>query len=265
MNQQDLVPVERKPLAVAQSGNDMLLVLERALTNPNVDVEKAERMMALMERALKMQAEAAFNDALAFAQKEMPKIQKDARNQSTNSTYATLEKVNEAIVPIYTKHNLSLSFGSGDCPIPDHVRIVCDVSHKDPSAKFGHTRRYQCDVPLDTHGAKGTPNKTKTHGFGSTLSYGRRYLSLLIFNIALTDDDDGNQGQKSKPQGPRRATEATKQWFLNQTKDLWPVLAEYAGDQGWIPVGGSVDEIPLEYVPTTQQELLKLKGILEGL
>jgi hypothetical protein len=43
-------------------------------------------------------------------------------------------------------------------------------------------------------GPKGNQNKTATHGFGSTMSYGRRYLICLIFNITLTNEDqDGNQ------------------------------------------------------------------------
>jgi hypothetical protein len=44
----------------------------------------------------------------------------------------------------------------------------------------GHSRHYQADVPIDNTGPKGAQNKTMTHGFGSALSYGRRYLKLLI-------------------------------------------------------------------------------------
>ena len=33
---------------------------------------------------------------------------------------------------------------------------------------------------------------TKTHAFGSGLSYGMRYLLKLIFNVAISMDDDGN-------------------------------------------------------------------------
>ena len=41
--------------------------------------------------------------------------------------------------------------------------------------------------------AMGTVNKTKIHASGSTLSYGRRYLLKLIFNLTTVDelDDDG--------------------------------------------------------------------------
>jgi hypothetical protein len=58
-------------------------------------------------------------------------------------------------------------------------------------------------VPIDNKGPKGAQNKTDTHGFGSALSYGRRYLKLLIFDIATTDDDGraaGNGGPINEEQ-----------------------------------------------------------------
>src|SRR6185369_12378269 len=89
----------------------------------------------------------------------------------------------------------SLSFGTADCPLPGHARQTCDVAHIG-----GHTRKYQADIPLDLTGPKGTPNKTGTQGFGSTMSYGQRYMTKLIFNIALTNEDnDGETGADAEP------------------------------------------------------------------
>jgi len=79
-----------------------------------------------------------------------------------------------------------LTFDSGDAP-PDHVRIVCEVSHPD-----GHTRRYHLDMPVDGKGARGGDVMTKTHAMGSGITYGKRYLLGMIFNLAVTKDDDGN-------------------------------------------------------------------------
>lgn len=166
----------------------MVQMIERFATNPDVDVHKLEKLLDMQERVLNRNAEAAFNTAMKAVQEELPRIKRDKRNDQTNSNYATLEALNKAIVPIYTRHGFSLSFGSADCPVADHIRINCLVSHV-----CGHSRPYQCDVPNDLAGMKGTPNKTKTHAFGSTMSYGRRYLTLLIFNLSMTDEDnDGN-------------------------------------------------------------------------
>jgi hypothetical protein len=121
------------------------------------------------------------------AQEEMPAIVRDAENKDNHSRYARLETVIAAISPVISKHGFSMSFGTDQSPIERHYRITCVVAHVG-----GHSRREFADVPADGTGIKGTPNKTATHAFGSTLSYGRRYLTLLIFNVALTDDDDGN-------------------------------------------------------------------------
>lgn len=182
----------------ADTGN-ILAVIARAAADPQVDVTKMERLFALQERMLARQAEEAFNRAMSDCQAEMPKVLRDATNPSTNSRYARLESLNKAAIPVYTRHGFSLSFGSADCPTVDYHRITCVVSHKG-----GHTRNYQVDLPRDDMGAKGNQNKTKMHGAGSTFSYGRRYLTLLIFNISLVnEDDDGNgQNERPKPRGP---------------------------------------------------------------
>lgn len=169
-------------------------MIERLAANKDVDVEKLERMLAMQERILAKQGEMAFNEAMKTCQEEMPAILRNKENQQTNSRYADLEAVNNAIVPIYTKHGFSLSFGTADCPVTAHYRITCLVSHTG-----GHSRPYQADIPIDAAGIKGTANKTGTHAFGSTMSYGRRYVTLMIFNLTLTNED--NDGQRKAGRG----------------------------------------------------------------
>lgn len=171
----------------------MLEIISRAASDPNIDVAKVEKLLDMYERISVKNAEVQFNTAMKAAQEEMPKILRNKENQQTNSRYADLERLNEDAVPVYTKHGFSLSFGTADCPLAQHVRITCLVSHI-----AGHSRPYQVDVPMDMVGIKGNANKTATHGFGSTISYGRRYLTLLVFNITLTNEDnDGNHGTET--------------------------------------------------------------------
>lgn len=180
---------KKQEVIPAENGNAVLSMIERVAMDPNADVDKLERMLAMQERILDREAESAFNVAMQEAQAEMPRIVRDAKNSSTNSRFARLETIAEKVKPIITKHGFSMSFGTSDSPLEKHYRITCIVSHT-----AGHSREYHADVPADTTGMKGTQNKTATHGFGSTMSYGRRYLTLLIFDIALTDeDDDGNK------------------------------------------------------------------------
>lgn len=167
----------------------ILAMIERAARDPSVDIDKMERLVQMQERVLKRNAEQAFNEAMKAAQEDMPRVVRDASNTSTESKYARLETIAKAINPVVTKYGFSMSFGTAESKLPDHYRVTCLVSHIG-----GHSREYFADVPSDLAGPKGTQNKTKTHAFGSTMSYGRRYLTLLIFNVALiNEDDDGNR------------------------------------------------------------------------
>lgn len=162
-------------------------LLERAIER-GVDADSLQKLVALQERILDRQAEQEFAVAMRQTQAEILPVLKNRKNTQTDSNYATLEALNKAVVPVYTRHGFSLSFGTEDSPTAGYIRIVCDVFHIG-----GHTRRYHFDLPLDDSGIAGKTNKTKVHASGSTLSYGRRYLTMLIFNVSTTDDNDGNR------------------------------------------------------------------------
>lgn len=165
----------------------LLAVIERAAKDPNVDVDKMERLFALQERLFARQEEVAFNEAMAAAQSEIRPVAKNKWNEQTKSSYSNLEAVSNAIDPIISRHGFSLSYGTDVCPLANHHRITCKVS------RGGHSEIRFADVPADLAGIKGNQNKTATHAFGSTVSYGRRYLKLMIFDVATTDDDDGQR------------------------------------------------------------------------
>jgi hypothetical protein len=167
----------------------LMELIMRAASDPTVDVAKIERLAQLHERMQARAAEIAFNTAMNACQAEIPAVLRNRINEEKASRYADLEQLDKVSRPIYTRHGFALSFGTADCPLPGHARQTCLVSHIG-----GHSRLYQADIPLDLTGPKGTPNKTGVQGFGSTMSYGQRYLTKLIFNIALTNEDnDGNR------------------------------------------------------------------------
>ena len=160
----------------------------QAASDPAVDVEKFERMMAMAERMQAKQAEADFTQAMTAAQQKMGRIAANANNQQTRSKYATYDALDRILRPIYTEAGFSLSFDTGEPPEPLYVRVVCHVSHIG-----GYSRTHHADIPADGKGAKGGDVMTKTHAAGSAMSYGMRYLLKLIFNVAIgEDDDDGN-------------------------------------------------------------------------
>ena len=174
-------------LSTAQPDNPMALI-HMSIRDGDVDVDKLERLMEMQERWQREEARKAFFDAMNRVQADAPVVVRDAHNPQTNSHYAKLESVSKALKPIYTAHGLSLAFGTDASPVEGCVRITCDVQHVQ-----GHERSYFADIPLDIAGIKGSTNKTKVHATGSSYSYGQRYLTCLIFNITLANqDNDGN-------------------------------------------------------------------------
>lgn len=187
MNQVAKVSEQSQQVVPINDSAALMGAVARAAADPSVDVEKMERLFAMHERMATRQAEQDYADAMTQAQRAMPTIGKDRHNTQTNSWYSTLDKINQQIAPIYTAHGFSLSFDTQDSTLTDHVRVVCRVLHKG-----GCTKEYHYDTPLDSAGIAGKVNKTPTHARGSAITYGRRYLTLMIFNLATGEDDDGN-------------------------------------------------------------------------
>lgn len=191
---------KRTDVAAPQAGQpaNLMQALATAAADPRMDVEKVERLFAMHKEMMAREAEAAFNDAMARAQAKVVPIAKDRRNDHTKSWYATLAAINDAVNPIYSAEGLAVSFDTysperdgKDLPPLEKGwhRVVAIVSHKG-----GHSRKYHLDAPLDDAGKDGTKNKTGIQAMGSTVSYLRRYLVCMIFNVATADDNDGNGG-----------------------------------------------------------------------
>lgn len=181
-------PAGQEVANVQDMGGGLLEVIARAVRDPSVDIDKMERLFQLQERVQARASEDAFNIAMAAAQADMRPVSADADNPQTKSRYASYAQLDRALRPIYTANGFALSFDEGDSPKPEHVRVLCYVSHVG-----GHTRTYHRDMPADGKGAKGGDVMTKTHAAGAAGSYGARYLLKGIFNVAVGEDDnDGN-------------------------------------------------------------------------
>lgn len=188
-----IVKSDAMPIPQPQSETAAILnMIERAARDPAVDLNKLERLYGMHQDVQRRNAETAFNAAMAAAQMELEPVGRASRNTHTNSSYADLATVSEAATPIIAKHGFGLSFGTATPTMPDHIKMVCDVTHTS-----GHTKRYESEFPYDLAGSAGKVNKTKIQAFGSTTTYGRRYMMLLIFNIS-TADNDGNAPRQRK-------------------------------------------------------------------
>jgi ERF superfamily len=223
---QALEPLEHKTKADVMDVGSPATILDmiaRASADAAVDVNKVERLMGMYERLVARRAEASFNIAMNEVQAETRAVVADSDNTQTKSKYASYFALDRVLRPIYTRHGLSLSFDSGEGAPENFVRVLCYVGHKE-----GHTRTYRADMPADGKGAKGGDVMTKTHATGSAFTYGQRYLLKLIFNVAISeDDDDGNAAgyselindqQKAEVVDLLRKTGSNVKAFLNYMK-----------------------------------------------
>lgn len=154
------------------------------------DLTKVKELLELQFKWEANEARKFYADDFALAQANILPVVKKKDNNQTHSKYADLGSVIETTQPIYTKQGFSITFNEGDSPKENHVRITADVLHRK-----GHKESYHLDVPMDGKGIQGNANMTAIHGKASSVSYGRRYLMCMIWNIP-TADNDGNVGIK---------------------------------------------------------------------
>ncbi len=204
----ELVQTREQPLPAVAADAGPVATFERLAKDPNVDVEKLERLMAMHERLLARGAQEQFNIAMTAAQTDMRPVAADANNPQTKSRYASYGALDHALRPIYTRHGFGLSFDTGDSPLGEHVRVLCYVSHV-----AGHSRTYHVDMPADGKGAKGGDVMTKTHAVGAAMSYGMRYLLKMVFNVAVGEDD--RDGNAVTPTAVQSAPAGYSDWLLD--------------------------------------------------
>lgn len=169
----------------------LLTIIERIALNPQVDIDRLERLLALRERMedreYNREAERQFDEAFAAAQAEMPRVVKNSFNPQTKSRYASLDAVLVAVMPSLTKRGLCLSFSRDPTPPEGFIIVTARV------AGYGFSRTWSRPTPVSSTGLRGNQNMTPTHADASAESYGKRYLCNSIFALSIgEDDDDGN-------------------------------------------------------------------------
>jgi hypothetical protein len=122
-------------------------------------------------------------EAMLAVQDELAPVIKNATNDFKSSKYATLPKVQEACLPILRKHGLWLSQFTCTAE-PGSMYLVTRIMHLE-------SEEYQ-----ESHLLMPAP-KNDPQGYGSALTYSRRYALQVAVGIVCEDDDDGNKAGKS--------------------------------------------------------------------
>lgn len=183
------------PVPAVSESAAIIQVIERAAMNPNVDIDKMERLLQMQERIMERQAKASYMAALAEMQPDLPEIPENGKGHG-NIKYALWEDINELIKPVLGEHGFSLSFRTGQA---DGKIIVTGVlSHRD-----GHSEETTMHLPTDTSGSKNA-----VQAVGSSTSYGKRYTAQALLNLTSRGDDDDGKAAGSKPDSEATITEA---------------------------------------------------------
>ncbi len=167
----------------------------------NADLEKLEKLLELQERHEANEARKVFASAFAIVQDNISAVLKTKDNPQTHSKYAGLDSVIETAKPVYTLQGFSIIFYEGKTEVAENVRVCADVLHK-----AGHKETYYLDVPMGGVGIQGKVNMTKIHAKATSITYGRRYLLCMIWNIP-TQDDDGQGAGEPKDKLPAKPNE----------------------------------------------------------
>lgn len=227
--------VNQQPAAVPALSESaaIIQVIERAAMNPNVDIDKMERLLQMQERIMERNARSAYSAALAEMQPHLPVITEKGKivvrdkvtKEIIQSTgYALWEDINEAIKPVLAEYGFALSFKTGVMP-DGKITVTGILSHRD-----GHQEETTMALPHDSTGSKNA-----VQAVGSSTSYGKRYTASALLNITSRGEDD--DGEKSSPKiveekvsPPAKSSMSLKKRDENG-QDAWDrLIGELRGD-----------------------------------
>lgn len=187
------------PLTENRSPSDLtsglLAIIERAASDPRVDVDKMERLLQMQFQVIARAAEASFNQALAKLQPRLPRITKNGaiilKDGTTKISYAKYDDICDLVMPLLSEEGFTVSYSSRLVSNGERMEVVGTFRHID-----GHSDCGSVFLPLtDDTGAK-----NKVQGAGSIYSYGRRYVLCQYLNLVMEgEDDDGMGGNGDLP------------------------------------------------------------------
>ena len=209
--------VMKLPRTVEMEAVSMVSVLDRAARDPNVSAEKLERFYELHRKVLVDAVERSYLEAISELQAELPAVERKGKGH--NSSYARFEDIIDAVRPKLVAHGFSLTFRTSQTE--KAITITGVLGHRD-----GHKEMTSVVLPPDTSG-----NKNVVQSWGSSTSYGKRYVALTLLGIATeNEDDDGAKAGKQQPQA-------------NTVETLKALLAETGTEAGRVCAHYSVETL----------------------
>jgi hypothetical protein len=164
---------------------DLLQVIAQAVADPRMDVAKMEKLLDMHERIVKDQRKTAYKAAMARLAPKLPQIDRHGHvvhetksGPPVDRRYSKYEDIDEAIRPLYSAEGFSLSWDTAEGP-GGKIRVIGTCSHAE-----GHDESRQLDLPHDSSGSK-----NPVQAVASTISYGKRLITEMIFNLVSKGQD----------------------------------------------------------------------------
>jgi hypothetical protein len=185
---------ETAPVVIPEAApNSLLPAIVQMAKDPSVDVAKLDALLKMQERMEGREAEGEFNRAFIRLQKTLPRIKKNGTLEypihkdkpdgpkRKIANFARWEDIDREIRPLLDAEGFALSFTTAPRQGDGGGLIVTAILRHEG----GHKTETPIPIPLDTSGGK-----NNIQGYGSALSYGKRYAATAALNIITENEDD---------------------------------------------------------------------------
>ena len=182
----ELQTISNTNITAVSNEQQMISNIINISQNPDINVDRLERLLAMQERMMDRQAKLEFNNALARIQAKMPRILGTGKikNDKKNFTikYLKYDDIDNTLRPFLSAEGFSLVHDKQD--VNNRLVVTTTLKHRD-----GHQEKVSMPLPYDQ------PNKTKNavQAALSTFTYGKRANVMAFFNIVMEGEDDNPQ------------------------------------------------------------------------
>lgn len=187
-------------------------LIVRGMNDPSFDVDKLERLMALMERKEAQSRKEAYDAALLRVQMAAPRIAQHGlmdRGTGGKIPYAKREDIDAVMRPIYQREGFTVTW-TGPTGDDGKIHVIGKFS------AHGHSELHEWICGPDASGGKTGPQAVS-----STISYGKRQISKMVWDII----EEGLDKNGAKRQDVEPITQS-------QADDVRSQLEEIKADMG---------------------------------
>jgi hypothetical protein len=181
---------------IAATPGSLLAAIVGLAKDPAVDTAKLQALLEMQERMEGHEAKRQFTAAFIRLQSRLPRIKREGvlsypvdkakpdGPQRVISNYARWEDIDEAIRPLLDEEGFALSFKTKE-RAGGGTTVIAILLHQ-----AGYSTETEVGLPVDASGGK-----NNLQGYGSAISYGKRYAATAALNIITeNEDDDGKAG-----------------------------------------------------------------------